>query len=148
VCYNLGSSGSGVTAAATQSAATHHKIGESISVGYWTYRCFSADWRMSIGSEYTKQYPDASFLVINMGIRNNDKTASVLPPLKLVDAQGREYEESSKGIFLEKSFGLLKNVNPGVTSYGDLAFDVPRGQYFLKASGGFTSGKNVLIDLQ
>jgi hypothetical protein len=148
VCYNFGSPETTITPAATQAAATHHRLGESISVGYWTYRCSSADWRSSIGSEYTRQYPDASFLVVNLGIRNNDRTASVLPPLKLVDAQGREYEESSKGIFLQKSFGMLKSVNPGVTSDGDVVFDVPQGQYMLKVSGGFGSGDIVLIDLQ
>jgi Domain of unknown function (DUF4352) len=148
VCYNGGSSDAAMTAAATQPTSTHHRIGESIPVGYWAYRCSSADWRSSIGSEYMRQYPDASFLVVNVGIRNNDNHANILPPLKLLDAQGREYEESSKGIFLETSLGMLKSVNPGVTSYGDIVFDVPQGKYMLKASGGFTSRDTVLIDLQ
>jgi hypothetical protein len=146
-CSDLGSSDAHVAATA-QPTSVHHKLGENITVGYWSYRCDSADWRTSIGSAYAPEYPDASFLVVNLGVRNNDKTASVLPPLKLVDAQGREYDESSKGIFLDKSFGMLKNVNPGVTSFGNLVFDVPRGQYSVKVSGGFTSQDTVLIDLQ
>jgi len=64
-----------------------------------------------------------------------------------VDAAGREYDESSKGIFLDDSFGMLKNLNPGVTSRGNVVFDVPRGKYELKVAGGFTSGKSELIDL-
>jgi Domain of unknown function (DUF4352)/zinc-ribbon domain len=130
------------------SSTARHKIGESFSVGYWSYRCNGARWHSSIGSEYSRQYPDAKFLVVDLAVRNNDKTASVLAPLKLVDAEGREYDESSKGIFLDNSFGMLKSVNPGVTSSGYIAFDVPPGNYALKVSGGFTSGQNELIDLQ
>jgi hypothetical protein len=126
----------------------HHKVGESFAVGYWSYRCNGVRWQRSIGSEYSRQYPDAKFLVVDLSVRNNDTSASVLAPLKLVDAEGREYDESSKGIFLDNSFGMLKSLNPGVTSRGYIAFDVPTGNYALKVSGGFTSGKNELIDLQ
>ena len=38
--------------------------------------------------------------------------------MKLVDSGGREYDKSSKGIFLYNSFDMLKNVNPGVSSGG------------------------------
>jgi len=86
--------------------------------------------------------------IVDLAIRNNDKTANVLAPVKLVDSEGREYEESSKGIFLYNSFDMLKNMNPGVSSRGYIVFDVPRGRYALKVSGGFTSGKSELIDLQ
>jgi len=128
--------------------ARHQKLGEDVFAGYWAYRGISAHWQKSIGSEYTAQYPDAKFLVVDLAIRNNDKTASTLPPVKLVDGEGREYDESSKGIFLEKSFGLLKSVNPGVTSRGYVIFDVPTGSYALKVSGGYTSGASAIIDLQ
>ena len=94
-----------------------------------------------------EQFPDAIFLVINLAARNNDKTASVVPPLKLVDDEGREYDESSKAVFMEGSFGLLKSLNPGVTGSGYVVFDVPRGKYALKLSGGYTSGKYELVDL-
>ena len=151
VCFDAGSGVQSTTAssepASEPATVVHHKIGDSVTVGYWSYRCSSAQWRQSIGSEYSRQYPDASFLVVNLGIRNNDKTASVLPPVKLVDESGRVYDESSKGIFLENSFGMLKSLNPGVTSYGNIVFDVPNGTYSLKLSGGFTSGDSVYIDL-
>ena len=133
---------------ASAESGTKHKIGDNVFVGYWAYRCAGARWQRSIGSEYTRQYPDAEFLVVDLAVRNDDKTASVLAPLKLVDAEGREYDESSKGIFMDNSFGMLKNLNPGVSSRGYAVFDVPRGKYELKVSGGFTSGATELIDLQ
>ena len=103
-----------------------HKIGDSFSVGYWTYVCNGARWQQIVGSVYSPEYADASFLVVDLTIQNNDKTSSTLPPIKLIDAQGREYDESSKGIFMEHSFGMMKDLNPGVSSRGLVVFDVPR----------------------
>ena len=129
-------------------AVTKHKIGETFSVGYWTYICDGTHWQNMIGSGYTAEMPDAAFLVVDLTIRNGDKTSSTLPPLKLVDVEGREYNESSKDIFMEHSFGMLKDVNPGVSSRGYVVFDVPRrGDYALKVSGGFESGEHTLVDL-
>jgi len=129
-------------------APTKPKIGDGVFIGYWAYSCEGARWKKSIGSGYTIKYPDAEFLIIDLVIRNDDKTASTLPPVKLVDSQGREYDASSDSIYLDNSFGIWKKVNPGVTSRGYIAFDVPHGTYALKLSGGFTSGKSELVDLR
>jgi len=95
----------------------------------------------------TVETPDAAFLVVDLDILNNDRTASTLPPLKLVDAQGREYDESSKRTFMPGAFDILKELNSGVSSRGYAVFDVPRGQYNLQVSGGFESGEHALVDL-
>ena len=76
-----------------------------------------------------------------------DKTAISPPPVKLVDSDDREYDESSKGIIMQNSIGILKSLNPGVSSRGYVVFDVPAGKYALKVSGGFTSGASELIYL-
>jgi hypothetical protein len=130
--------------AALQTSKTRYGIGQNVSVGYWTYRCLGVRWQRSIGSEYA----DARFLVVDLVIGNNDKTASSLPPMKLLDEHDREYDESSKSIFLERSFGTLKSLNPGVYSRGYVVFDVPPGKYVLKVSGGYTSGQSATIELQ
>jgi hypothetical protein len=140
-------SSSSVRPASVQPSSVRYKVGDNVFVGYWAYRCYGARWQRSIGSEYTRQYPDAQFLIVDLAIRNNDKTASVLAPLKLIDAEGREYEESSKGIFMDNSFGMLKSVNPGVSSRGYVVFDVPPGKYKLKVYGGYTSGGFEFIEL-
>lgn len=125
-----------------------HNIGESVPIGYWFYRCNGAHWATAIPSGYSRlEFPDAAFLVVDMTIRNDDRTPSTLPPLRLVDTQGREYEESSKGMFMPGSFDLLKKLNPGVSSRGYVIFDAPRGYYSLEVSGGFESGKKTLINL-
>jgi hypothetical protein len=93
------------------------------------------------------EMPDAKFLVVDLYIRNNDRTASTFPPVKLVDAQGREYDQSSKGTFMPGVFDSFKQLNPGVSSRGYVVFDVPSGQYLLLLSGGFESGEHTLVDL-
>jgi len=124
------------------------KIGQELSVGYWSYTVNSISWQRIIGSPgYTVETPDAEFLVVDLSIRNNDRTASTLPPFELIDEQGREYDESEKGTSMQGSFGMLKKLNPGVSSRGYLVFDVPRGEYVLKAPGGFQSGESALVDL-
>lgn len=129
-------------------APARPKMGDTVYVGYWYYICQGVQWRKSIGDEYTLHYPDAKFLVVDLQAGNEDRTASMLPPAKLVDTQGREYDASSEGIWLFNSFDLLKKLNPGVTSRGYIVFDVPRGTYALKVSGGFKSGESELIDLR
>ena len=129
-------------------APARPKMGDTVYVGYWYYICQGVRWRNSIGDEYSLHYPDAKFLVIDLQAGNEDRTASTLPPAKLVDPQGREYDASSAGIWLFNSFDVLKTLNPGVASRGYIVFDVPRGTYALKVSGGYTSGESELIDLQ
>jgi Domain of unknown function (DUF4352) len=132
---------------APDTAGVIHKIGDSINVGYWSYRVSGTQWKSSLGSEYMNETPDAAFLILEMSIRNDDKTSSTLPPLKLVDDEGREFDESAKSWVQENSFGILKSLNPGVVSRGYAVFDVPRGHYKLKVSGGYTSSNYEFIEL-
>lgn len=129
--------------AVLQTSKTRYGIGQNVSVGYWTYRCLGVRWQRSIGSEYA----DARFLVVDLVVGNDDKTASTLPPMKLLGEDDREYDDSSKSIFLERSFGTLKSLNPGVYSRGYVVFDVPPGKYVLKVSGGYKSGQSASIEL-
>jgi len=135
------------TSSATE-PAPKHRIGETFSVGYWSYRCNGARWQPALYSGYDHfERPDAAFLLVDLWIRNDDRTASTLPPFKLLDAQGREYEESSKALLMEGSFDPLKDLNPSVSSHGYAVFDVPQGEYALEVSGGFKSQESALVEL-
>jgi hypothetical protein len=129
-------------------AVVSHKMNETVQVGVWSYEVTRVRWVSSIGSDYTRELPDAKFLLVDLLIRNDDRTPSTLAPLKLIDAENREFDESSKGALLDGSFGLLKSVNPGVTSRGTVVFDVPEGKYVLRVPGGFASHKSATIDLE
>jgi uncharacterized protein DUF4352/zinc ribbon protein len=130
-------------AESAQPSEVRHKVGEHVFAGYWAYRCESAKWQDSfpIDGGYLRRVANAKFLVVDLSFRNNDTSSSMLPPAKLLDDEGREYEISP-----ELSV-TLTSLNPGVTGRGDLVFDVPPGKYFLKLAGGFTSGESVQIDL-
>ena len=123
-----------------------YRIDEQISVGYMGYQVFGVKWQNSIG-DALKQYPDAKFLVIDIGIVNVDKQPRTFPSFKLLDDQGREYEESSERIFLEGAIGLLKTLNPNVATRGYLVFDVPKGDYKLELSGGYWSSDKAIVRL-
>src|SRR5258707_746540 len=56
-------SSSSTAANDTASSAVTHRIGDSVTVGYWTYRVYGTQWKSSIGGEYMNQTPDAAFLV-------------------------------------------------------------------------------------
>ncbi len=121
-------------------------INYTIRVGYMVYEVFGVEWKNRLGDEL-RQYPDAKFLVIDIGIENVDTRPRTVPPFKLIDNEGREYQESSKGIFMDSAIGLLKNLNPNVTTHGYLVFDVPQGNYKLLLSGGYWSSEKRAVRL-
>lgn len=142
------SSASSSAAATADSSPVLHKIGDTVHVGYWTYRVDGFRWTPVVGDGMLAERADAHFIIVDLIIRNDDRTASTLPKIVLVDPEGREFEQSSKGIFMDGSFGVLKEVNPGVESSGHLVFDVPPGQYTIKLSGGIESSDAALVALK
>lgn len=125
-----------------------HQIGEGFSVGYWAYRCNGVQWRPGIGEGFTAESPDAAFLVVDLTVQNNDRSESVLPPPKLIDEQGREFGETPKAALMNGSFGIMKSLNPGVSSRRLVVFDVPpNGRYMLQVSGGIESGEHAVVSL-
>ena len=84
-----------------------------------------------------------------MTVRNDDRKARMVPPIKLIDEQGREYESSAAGTMIENSIGVLETLNPDVSKQGYVVFDVPKGRtYKLKLSGGYWSGETGYIRLE
>ena len=120
-----------------------HQMGESFSIGYWSYVCNSATWTPYLGlgfDPYTIERADAEFLVINITARNDDTSSSTLPPFHLLDKDGRIYDQSSQGMLLPGFFSPPETLNPGVSKRGNIAFDVPPDrQYVLEVSGGIES---------
>lgn len=134
--------------AAVPETPEERSVGEEVSTGYWTYQCHGYKWTKMWASKYNDvKIADAQFLVIDVSVRNDDKTASTLVVPKLVDSSGREYKLTPNTYDAYNSFDTLKELNPGVSSRGYFVFDVPPGQYFLQVSGGFESGKFARIRL-
>jgi len=92
--------------------------------------------------------PNAGFLFIELTVRNNDKKARTIPPFKLIDENGAEYDSSNKAWRVKDSIGVVEELNPSVEKKGVVVFDVPQNhRYKLKVSGGFWSKDNALIEL-
>jgi len=115
--------------------------GETLHVGYTTYCAWNSHWSEHLSSnQFLNKRANANWLFVNMTIRNNDKKARMVPPIKLVDEQGREYESSAEGMMIEDSIGVFETLNPDVSKQGYIVFDVPTGRkYKLKLSGGYWS---------
>lgn len=127
----------------------HHQMGETFTVGYWTYRCSAARWSELLGTGSSKMgRPDAAFAVIRLMMRNDDDSTSIVPPLRLVDSTGREYEASPKAVLQKDALDLTAQLGSKASADGSVIFDVPQGgTYLLKVSGGMMSNKDALIDL-
>jgi len=125
------------------------KTGESVNVGYMQYKVYDSWYtnRLS-GNQFLNQPPDATYLFVDLGVANTDKEERTVPPFKLIDENKAEYGTSDKAWAAEGSIGLLQNLNPSVAKRAYVIFDVPTGRtYKLKASGGYWSSDDALIEL-
>ncbi|MCC5876280.1 MAG: DUF4352 domain-containing protein, partial [Candidatus Sumerlaeia bacterium] len=129
--------------------AGHFNERESIDIGYFSYMVLESSWPKKSDLNFgNRSLSDGQFLMIKLGIRNNDRKPRQIPPLTLVDDSGREYRQSSVGSLQEYSFGLLEVINPNVTKLGVLYFEVPSTPSFrLKVSGGYWSSDYSFIVL-
>jgi len=137
-------------AEAAERAKFEKAQGETLHIGYTSYCAWNSHWSERLSSnQFLNKRANANWLFVDMTIRNNDKKARMVPPLKLVDEQGREYESSAQGMMIENSIGVLETLNPDVSKQGYVVFDVPTGRkYKLKLSGGYWSGGTGYIRLE
>lgn len=124
-----------------------YKEGETIRVGYTTYTVFRSSWpSLRISDRRLGQRPNAMYLFVDMVIRNDDKKARMIPSFKLVDENSAEYEANSNTG--GDSIGILERLNPSVSKYGFVVFDVPKGhKYRLKLSDEYWSAEDTYIQL-
>lgn len=123
--------------------------GDTAHVGYMSYAVWRSWWSRRLNqNEFLDQRPDSMFLFVELTAKNNDKEARTIPPFKLIDENGAEYEASSKAWAVEGAIQMLHNLNPGVSTQGTAVFDVPTNhQYKLKLSGGYWSPDSALVVL-
>jgi hypothetical protein len=139
---------------AEQRAAEHAKYekdtGEDLNVGYFAYQVSESHWSERLSSnKYLNKHADASWLFIKIGVCNGNSEGRLIPPFKLMDESGREYESSSEGMMVENAIGPLDNLNPTLTNWGYVIFDVPKGRKFkLVVSGEMRRSERGYIRLE
>ncbi len=128
---------------ARQEAKKTRQMGETVNVGYTSYRVDSAWWKDTIDGDK----PDAAFLLVKIWVRNNDKKERAIPPFYLIDENGSEYgTDNVWGI--KDSFDTFHDLNPEVSTSGVIVFDVPKDHtYKLQVSGGYWSSEYALINI-
>jgi hypothetical protein len=125
-----------------------HSMTQEFAIGYWKYICNGITWSPVIGRRALEDRANASFLIVDITAENADQSASTLPPLHLMDSDGREYDQSAAGMMSDGFFSSLQKLNPGVAKRGYVAFDVPPNrEYTLIVSGGFRSTERARVKL-
>ncbi len=123
--------------------------GETVNAGYTSYAVWRSWWSSRLSSnEFLNQRPNSMYLFVDLTVKNDDKKARTIPPFKLVDENGAEYEASSGCWAVEGSIGIIETLNPSVSKQGFVVFDVPKGRkYRMKLSGGYWSTEDAYVQL-
>lgn len=126
-----------------------YKEGKTVNIGYTSYAVWRSWWSNRLSNnQFLDQRPNAMYLFVDLTVRNDDKKARTVPPFKLVDEKGAEYEDSSNGWAVDGSIGIIESLNPSVSKQGFVIFDVPKERkYRLKLSGGYWSGEDAYVQL-
>ena len=123
-------------------------LGEDAKVGVFTYRVLAVQWQDQIGRGERAAAPDTRFYVVYLTVTNNGAEPLPFPRARLVDAAGREYEESPKARQRGIGLGSLQAMSRGFTINGSLVFDVPPGAYTLVLSGGNSGEALIPLPMQ
>lgn len=122
-----------------------HHADEDFKTGFWSYRFLGARWTngMMMNSVGVFERPNAAFLTLYLKAGNEGRTSGMMPSVKLLDDEGREYDCE----FGDRTLNL-RSLNPGVSAYGHVICDVPADKtYLLKLSGGIQSEAFALVQL-
>jgi Domain of unknown function (DUF4352) len=137
--------GQNATAPSSSVAARVKHVGDTVSAGYWSYCVNGQKWTPYINNLGEVERANADFLILDISTRNDDTSASTLPPVKLLNDDGEEFSESS--IRNQGFLDTMTTLNPHVATRGLIAFDAPVGHYRVELSGGFNSDEKALVDL-
>jgi formylglycine-generating enzyme required for sulfatase activity len=124
-----------------------HKSHEEVSVGSFTYKVSGAVWSSQVeiqSTGYRIGPPNASYLLIVVSIRNNDKESKKMPGFSLLDGDGATHDMAK--FFTDKSTIL----NPGVTTTVCVVFDVVKEnkKYRLRVYGNTGWADTKLIKIE
>lgn len=141
----------------TNEAQKEYKIGDTVTVGHFSYKVAAVQDKATVGSQYANSSADGVYKIVSLVVRNNDKEARYADSnmFKLVDDQNREFGTSTEATTSYsisqggKSDFFLKQINPSIEVGGVLIFDVPKDAkgFKLEVSGSFGSSDKAYITL-
>jgi len=123
------------------------RLGEKVHVVPLIYNVFETTWQGQIGEGPQARMPAHRFLVLHLTVVNSGAEVLSVPPFRLIDEAGRNYDESMEGQGIPQWIGMIRNLKPANTLEGKAVFDVEPKSYRLKLDDGSESGKLTMVDL-
>lgn len=106
-----------------------YKIGDWVKAGKLSFKVNSIKNTNQIGDEFLNVKAKGVFLVINMTVKNNDKTSRTIDSnMFKLTSKGSTFETNSEAEAYSNNDGefLLDALNPGLAVKGNIVFDVPK----------------------
>jgi hypothetical protein len=110
-----------------------HTVGQPVRNGPTTVTVREVSTAGRVGNDIFNEQAggNATFVVIRYNeINNGNETLTVVgSPFKLIDAQGRRFEPSSRAesaVAVSESLEILPQLQPGIEASGVAVFEVPR----------------------
>ncbi len=152
-----GGGNSGSTSTSTESSEettpeeSIAKLGDTVIDGDWSYVVSNLKCGVKqVGSSLLGAEAQGQFCIVSISATNNGTKADYFlgSEHKIYDVNGSEYgSDSSAWIYLDDNM-LIKEVNPGNTSKGQIVFDVPETadlDYILVKSSFLSDGVKVSL---
>ena len=128
-----------------ESQQTDFQMGERAIATPMLYNVVQTMWRTQLGDLFKVRVPDHRFLLISLSATNNGGKPVAVPFLTLEGSNREEYHELQTGDGVDNWFGLLREIAPGETKVGNIAFDVPLASYRLRLTDGGEPGSERLV---
>jgi hypothetical protein len=119
--------------------------GEKAQVGFVTYNVFESSWLPQLGDGIMARVPADRYFQIRVTVSNGGASEFLIPPLNLVDDDGRLITELADGTGVARWLGASRKVNPAETADGFILFDVAPRHYKLQVESD--TGVQALIDI-
>ena len=127
------------------SQQTNFQMGERVIATPMVYNVVQTVWRTQLGNLFKVRVPEQRFLLISLSATNNGSKPVAVPFFTLEGSNREEYRELQTGDGVDNWFGLLREIAPGETRVGNIAFDVPLASYRLRLTNGGEPGSERLV---
>lgn len=141
----------------SSTSATTYGLKQEAPAGDLTFTANSISKKTTVGSSYSaKTSQSGTYLLVNVTVENNgNETITIDSSLfSLTDSEGREFSHSNEGqtalIMSGSNNFFLKQVQPGLSSTGDVVFEIPTDATGLQLTvkPSIFSGKKAVINLE
>jgi hypothetical protein len=102
-------------------------LNQALSLKGTTYKVTSVRTADSVGSSFTKEKANGTFVILNVQLTNekNEPATIMSNALTLVGGNGSAYSTSDDALFAIDDQLLLEEIQPGLSESGTLIYDVP-----------------------